>query len=74
MVYKVSSRTARAIQRNPVLKNKKPKKTKKNQKKTKKKSQQNKTKVSNLRKEMAINIQEAYKTPHRLDQKSKSQH
>jgi hypothetical protein len=34
LVYKVSSRTARAIQRNPVLKNQKPKnkKTQKNSK------------------------------------------
>jgi hypothetical protein len=45
--YKVSSRTARAIQRNPVSKKqKKPKKTKKKQKKnkTKKKQKQNKQK------------------------------
>jgi hypothetical protein len=39
LVYKVSSRTARAIQRNPVLKNKtkqsKPKKTKTKKQKTK---------------------------------------
>jgi hypothetical protein len=37
LVYKVSSRTARAIQRNPVSKNKK----------TKTKTKQNKTKTSN---------------------------
>jgi hypothetical protein len=36
LVYKVSSRTARAIQRNPVFKNQKSK-TKKNKKKKKKK-------------------------------------
>jgi hypothetical protein len=34
-VYRVSSRTARATQRNPVLKTKKKKKTKKNKKKPK---------------------------------------
>jgi hypothetical protein len=38
LVYRVSSRTARAIQRNPVLKNKKK------QKKTKKKKNKNKNK------------------------------
>jgi hypothetical protein len=37
LVYKVSSRTARATQRNPVLKEPKKKKNKKKQKKTKKK-------------------------------------
>jgi hypothetical protein len=36
LVYRVSSRTARATQRNPVSKNQKPK-TKKNKKKNKKK-------------------------------------
>jgi hypothetical protein len=36
LVYKVSSRTARAIQRNPVSKNKKQKTKKKNKKKKKK--------------------------------------
>ena len=28
----------------------------------------------NLKKEMAINVQEAYRTPNRLDQKRKSSH
>jgi hypothetical protein len=37
LVYKVSSRTARAIQRNPVSKNKTKQKTKKKKKKKKKK-------------------------------------
>jgi hypothetical protein len=36
LVYKVSSRTARAIQRNPVSKNQKQKKNKKNKNKNKK--------------------------------------
>jgi hypothetical protein len=44
MVYKVSSRTARALQRNLVLKNKKQNKTKPQKNKNKKK--QNKTKNS----------------------------
>jgi hypothetical protein len=44
LVYKVSSRTARAIQRNPVLKNKKQIKNKTKQNKTK----QNKTEISFL--------------------------
>jgi hypothetical protein len=35
LVYKVSSRTARAIQRNPVMKNQKPKQTKNKKTKTK---------------------------------------
>jgi hypothetical protein len=38
MVYKVSSRTARAIQRNPVLKNKTKQKTNNNNNKNKLKS------------------------------------
>jgi hypothetical protein len=38
LVYKVSTRIARATQRNPVLKNKKKKKKKKERKKKKKKS------------------------------------
>jgi hypothetical protein len=39
LVYKVSSRTARAIQRNPVSKKKKKKKEKKKKKKKKKKKE-----------------------------------
>jgi hypothetical protein len=39
LVYKVSSRTARAIQRNPVSKKKKTKKKKKQKKKTKTKTE-----------------------------------
>jgi hypothetical protein len=46
LVYKVSSRTARAIQRNPVSKNQKQKKTK--NKKIKKTNKQNKTKQNML--------------------------
>jgi hypothetical protein len=45
LVYKVSSRTARAIQRNPASKNKKKKQTNKQtkkNKKTKQKTKQNK--------------------------------
>jgi hypothetical protein len=30
--------------------------------------------LPNLKKEMAINMQEAYRTPNRLDQKRKSSH
>jgi hypothetical protein len=44
LVYKVSSRTARATQRNPVPKNKKQNKQTKNQKKQKKKKQKQKNK------------------------------
>jgi hypothetical protein len=44
LVYKVSSRIARAIQRNPVSKNQ----TKPKQNKTKNKTKQNKTKKSSL--------------------------
>jgi hypothetical protein len=49
LVYKVSSRTARAIQRNPVSKiQTKPNQTKTKQNKTKQnKTKQNKTKVQN---------------------------
>jgi hypothetical protein len=39
LVYKVNSRTSRAIQRNPVLKNQKEKKKKKKEKKERKKTQ-----------------------------------
>jgi hypothetical protein len=42
LVYKVSSRTARAIQRNPVSKKKKHQKTKNKNKKNKKQKQTNK--------------------------------
>jgi hypothetical protein len=42
LVYRVSSRTARATQRNPVLKNQKNKKTKTKQTKTKKTNKQTK--------------------------------
>jgi hypothetical protein len=41
LVYRVSSRTARAIQRNPVSKNKKQKKEKKKKKKKTMKQNQN---------------------------------
>jgi hypothetical protein len=40
LVYKVSSRTARAIQRNPVLKNKNKQKTKTKKRKKKKKKRE----------------------------------
>jgi hypothetical protein len=45
---KVSSRTAKATQRNPVSKNKKTKKQKKNQKKKKKKKKKKKYKLGVL--------------------------
>jgi hypothetical protein len=51
LVYKVSSRTARAIQRNPVSKNKNKNKNKNKKKKNKKqtkKKKQNKTKLASL--------------------------
>jgi hypothetical protein len=44
LVYGVSSRTARAIQRNPVLKNQKPKTNKQQKKKKKKKKERKKRK------------------------------
>jgi hypothetical protein len=50
LVYKMSSRTARAIQRNPVSKNKKQKTKNKNKKKTKTKQQQQKNKNKNKNK------------------------
>jgi hypothetical protein len=43
LVYKVSSRTARAIQRNPVSKNKRTKNKNKNKQTNKKKTKQNKS-------------------------------
>jgi hypothetical protein len=43
LVYRVSSRTARTTQRNPVLKKKKKNKTKKQKKKNKKQNKQTKT-------------------------------
>jgi hypothetical protein len=46
LVYKVSSRTARTIQRNPVSENQKKKKNKKQ--KTKNKTKQNKKKVEKV--------------------------
>jgi hypothetical protein len=49
LVYKVSSRTARAIQRNPVSKNQKQKQKNKN-KKTKTKPNQNQTKPNQTKK------------------------
>jgi hypothetical protein len=42
LIYKVNSRTARAIQRNPVLKNQKPK--------TKNQKKKNKNKIKKLKK------------------------
>jgi hypothetical protein len=48
LVYKVSSRTARAIQRNPVLKKQKNKKQKRKEKKTKIKQKQTNKKPTTL--------------------------
>jgi hypothetical protein len=65
LVYRVSSRTARAIQRNPVWKNQKKKKKFYN-------CFYNKIieeNFPNLKKEMPMNKQEAYRTPNSLDQK-----
>jgi hypothetical protein len=45
LVYKVSSRTARITQRNPVSKNQKKKKKEKNQKKKKKEEEEEKVRV-----------------------------
>jgi hypothetical protein len=55
LVYKVSSRTARAIQRNPVLKNQKPKNQKTN-KQTNKQKKQNKTKNKQTNKKPSQSI------------------
>jgi hypothetical protein len=54
LVYRVSSRTARAIQRNPVLKNKQTKK------KQKTKTKQNKQKKQKQRKEKNLTLQCSY--------------
>jgi hypothetical protein len=48
LVYKVSSRTARATQRNPVLKNKTENKNKKQKQKTKTKTKNKQTKTLEL--------------------------
>jgi hypothetical protein len=50
LVYKVSSRTARAIQRNPVSKNQKTKKKTKKQKTTTKKKKQKQKKKKEKKK------------------------
>jgi hypothetical protein len=49
LVYKVSSRTARAIQKNPVLKEKKKKRKKKQKKRKRKKKQERDRKGSHNR-------------------------
>jgi hypothetical protein len=49
LVYKVSSRTARGIQRNPVSKNQKPNQNKKQTKKKKHKTQKKNQKTKNKR-------------------------
>jgi hypothetical protein len=51
LVYKVSSRTARATQRNPVSENQKKKKTKKQKKKKKKKERKKRKRKRKKRKE-----------------------
>jgi hypothetical protein len=55
LVYRVSSRTARALQRNPVSKKKKQKKTKKKQKKNKNKTKTNKKTNKNGSRIMLVN-------------------
>jgi hypothetical protein len=50
LVYKVSSRTARALQRNPVSKNQKNKKKTKKQKQNKTKQKNKKTKTKTKKK------------------------
>jgi hypothetical protein len=59
--YRVISRTARTIQRNLV--------SKQTKKQTNKIIEEN---FSNLKKQMYMNIQEAYRTPNRLDKKRSS--
>jgi hypothetical protein len=57
LVYNVSSRTARAIQRNPALKKKEKRKKKKKETKTKQPPQKNKTKKKNKEKKWVFLLQ-----------------
>jgi hypothetical protein len=59
LVYKVSSRTARAIQRNPVSKNKNKTKQQQQQNKQNKNKKTNKTKT---KKQITWRIKEIFKT------------